>query len=45
MMIQSINPYSLKQVYETREFDKNEIEKAIDTAHERYKAWKNVPFA
>ncbi len=44
-MLQSINPYSLEKVYEIREFDKHDIENAINKAHEQYKFWKSVSFA
>ncbi|TDW47745.1 succinate-semialdehyde dehydrogenase/glutarate-semialdehyde dehydrogenase [Flavobacterium sp. 270] len=44
-MIQSINPYTQKVVFEVKEFDSKEIENAIDKADEQFKNWKTVSFA
>ena len=41
-MFQSINPYTLEKVYEVKEFDKSEVEKAIDRADERYNFWRET---
>lgn len=43
-MFQSINPYTLEKVYEVKEFDKSEVEKAIDRADERYNFWRKTSF-
>lgn len=44
-MLQSINPYTLEKVYEVKEFDKNDVEKAIDKADEQYNFWRKTSFA
>lgn len=44
-MIKSINPYNQEIVYEVAEYDKKEVENAIDKAHARYLIWKEIPFA
>ena len=44
-MIKSINPYNQEMVYEVVEFERQDIEKAIDRAELQYKIWKEVPFS
>ena len=44
-MLESINPYSSKQVYEIQELRKSEIEESIKKADDRYHIWREVPIA
>ena len=44
-MITSINPYTSEKVFEIREFNDDEIQKALDKADEQYKSWKETSFA
>lgn len=44
-MIKSINPYNQEIVYEVAEFDRKEVENAIDKADAQYKIWKEIPFS
>ena len=44
-MIKSINPYNQEIVYEVAEFDRKEVENAIDKADTQYKIWKEIPFS
>ena len=44
-MIKSINPYNQEVVHEVAEFDKKEVENAIDKADAQYKIWKEIPFS
>ncbi|WP_433812416.1 NAD-dependent succinate-semialdehyde dehydrogenase [Flavobacterium johnsoniae] len=44
-MITSINPYTSEKVFEIREFNDDEIQKALDIADELYKSWKETSFA
>ncbi len=44
-MITSINPYTSEKVFEIREFNDDEIQKALDKADEQYKSWKKTSFA
>jgi len=44
-MIKSINPYNQEIVFEIAEFDKKEVEKAIDKAEAQYKIWKEAHFS
>ena len=44
-MIKSINPYNQEIVYEVAEFDRKEVENAIDKADTQYKMWKEIPFS
>ncbi|WP_294820910.1 NAD-dependent succinate-semialdehyde dehydrogenase [uncultured Flavobacterium sp.] len=43
-MIRSVNPYTLEQEFEIREFEPADVAAAIDTAHEQYQSWKNTSF-
>lgn len=43
-MIESINPYTSKKVYEVQEFNFNELENAIDNADKQYQSWRQKPF-
>jgi succinate-semialdehyde dehydrogenase/glutarate-semialdehyde dehydrogenase len=44
-MIKSINPYNQEIVYEVAEFDRKEVENAIDKADAQYEVWKEIPFS
>lgn len=44
-MIKSINPYNQEIVYEVAEFDRKEVENAIDKADAQYSIWKEIPFS
>ena len=44
-MIKSINPYNQEIVYEVAEFDRKEVENAIDRADTQYAIWKEIPFS
>ncbi|MDY0988238.1 NAD-dependent succinate-semialdehyde dehydrogenase [Flavobacterium sp. CFBP9031] len=44
-MIKSINPYNQEIVYEVAEFDRKEVENAIDKADTQYSIWKEIPFS
>lgn len=44
-MIKSINPYTQEVVYEVAEFDKKDIEIAINSADEQFKHWREVSFS
>ncbi len=44
-MIKSINPYNQEIVHEVAEFDKKEVENAIDKADAQHKIWKEIPFS
>lgn len=44
-MIKSINPYNQEIVYEVAEFDRKEVENAIDKADAQYAIWKEIPFS
>lgn len=44
-MIKSINPYNQEIVYEVAEFDRKEVENAIDKADTQYEVWKEIPFS
>ncbi|MBJ2124410.1 NAD-dependent succinate-semialdehyde dehydrogenase [Flavobacterium sp. IB48] len=44
-MIKSINPYNQEIVHEVAEFDKKDVENAIDKADAQYKIWKEIPFS
>ncbi len=44
-MIKSINPYNQEIVHEVTEFDKKDVENAIDKADAQYKIWKEIPFS
>ncbi|UPZ14347.1 NAD-dependent succinate-semialdehyde dehydrogenase [Flavobacterium humidisoli] len=44
-MIKSINPYNQEIVYEVAEFDRKDIENAIDKADAQYAIWKEIPFS
>ncbi|KAF2506926.1 NAD-dependent succinate-semialdehyde dehydrogenase [Flavobacterium zhairuonense] len=44
-MIKSINPYNQETVYEVAEFDKKEVENAIDKADAQYMIWKETHFS
>lgn len=44
-MIKSINPYTQEVVYEVAEFDKKDIEVAINSAYEQFKHWREVSFS
>jgi succinate-semialdehyde dehydrogenase/glutarate-semialdehyde dehydrogenase len=44
-MIQSINPYNQEMVYESAEFESQDIKNAIDRAEQQYKLWREVPFS
>ncbi|WP_347049293.1 NAD-dependent succinate-semialdehyde dehydrogenase [Flavobacterium olei] len=44
-MIKSINPYTQEVVYEVAEFDKKDIEVAINRADEQFKYWREVSFS
>jgi len=44
-MIKSINPYTQEVVYEVAEFDKKDIEVAINRADEQFKHWREVSFS
>lgn len=44
-MIKSINPYNQEIVYEVAEFEKQDIENAIDKAELQYKLWREVSFS
>jgi len=44
-MIKSINPYNQEIVYEVAEFDRKDIENAIDKADAQYAIWKEIRFS
>ncbi len=44
-MLQSINPYTQKMVYEVKEFTETEIENAIDKADQQYQLWRQTSFS
>lgn len=44
-MIKSVNPYNQDTIYEVAEFEKEDIENAINRAEEQYKKWKEVSFS
>jgi len=44
-MIKSINPYTQEVVYEVAEFDKKDIEVAINRSDEQFKYWREVSFS
>jgi succinate-semialdehyde dehydrogenase/glutarate-semialdehyde dehydrogenase len=44
-MIKSINPYNQEIIYEVAEFDRKDIENAIDKADDQYAIWKEIPFS
>jgi succinate-semialdehyde dehydrogenase/glutarate-semialdehyde dehydrogenase len=44
-MLQSINPYTLKEVYSIKEFSFEQAKAAIDTADECFKSWRTRSFS
>lgn len=44
-MLNSINPYTLKEVYNTEEFTMNQVNKAIDKAGECFTSWRKRSFS
>ncbi|MGB5941494.1 MAG: NAD-dependent succinate-semialdehyde dehydrogenase [Leeuwenhoekiella sp.] len=44
-MIQSINPYDQKVVFETEAYSEKQVKEAIDQAHEQFLSWRKTSFS